>query len=100
MSAGEFKHLENVHDFNPKQGHWGEFELAGRWAFIDLNDGQITGGREQAFSTALNWQLNYNVRMMFDWTYILKTEGPANNDPTNSSTQGLNIIGARAQFAF
>lgn len=100
MSAGEFKRLKNVHDFDPGQGHWGEFELAGRWAFIDLDSKDVIGGREQAFTTALNWQLNHNVRMLFDWTYILKTEGPAFNDPANASAEGLHVIGARAQLAF
>jgi phosphate-selective porin OprO/OprP len=100
MSAGEFRRLKNVHDFDPRNGHWGGLELASRWSFLDLSDGTVTGGYEQAVSTDLIWQLNYNVRMMFDWTHIVKTKGPAWNDPVNETAQGLNTITVRAQFAF
>lgn len=100
MSAGEFRRLENVHDFDPRSGHWGGLELASRWSFIDLEDADVIGGREQAISTDLIWSLNFNVRLMFDWTHIVKTEGPAWNGTVNSSAEGLNVVTARAQFAF
>jgi len=100
MSAGEFRRLKNKHDFDPKNGHWGGLEIASRWSFIDLDDADMQGGREQAISTDLIWQLNYNVRMMFDWTRILKTQGPAWNDPVNATAKGLDMITVRTQFAF
>lgn len=100
MSAGEFRRLKGAHDFDPGKGNWGDLELASRWAFIDLEDADVLGGREQAVSTSLIWSLNYNVRMMLDWTRIVKAEGPAWNDPVNATSKGLDMLTVRAQFAF
>lgn len=63
----------------------------------DVNDGSFTGGTESVLTTALNWYLNRNNRLMFEHSRILDTdEGNALRD----AAEGLNIYQFRTQLAF
>ncbi len=46
---------------------WGAFQLAARYDFLDLNDGTVTGGELSTITLGLNWYLNPNTRLMFDY---------------------------------
>lgn len=74
MDAGEFKNLRPKKNFDLINGGIGAWEVAARIASIDLNDGDITGGEEDAVSLALNWYPNRNMRIMADWTRIVDTD--------------------------
>ena len=55
-------------------GGWGAWEIAGRYSTMDLNNliGSATGvagGRQNVYTVALNWYLNRNVRLMFDYLH-------------------------------
>ena len=55
-------------------GGWGAWEIAGRYSTIDLNDRLgtttgVAGGRQTVYTVALNWYLNRNVRLMFDYLH-------------------------------
>lgn len=50
-------------------GGWGGWEVAARYSHIDLTDKNIKGGRLNDFTAGLNWHLNPNSRMMFNYTY-------------------------------
>lgn len=110
MQTGEFKRLTPLHDFSLKHGGIGAWELAVRYAYIDLSSGSATapgsvvGGEEHAFTTGLNWYLNPVVRLMLDWTHILETSIGTNASATtfarNREAKGLNAFTFRTQFAF
>ena len=63
-------------DFNPGLGHWGAFELAARYGelnidpiifsenFANLNN---SASRAAAWSTGINWYLNKNAKIVFDY---------------------------------
>jgi phosphate-selective porin OprO/OprP len=64
-------------------GTYGAFELAARWSVTDLdfnvgaegvapiaNNGEIRGGKQQIASVALNWYLNRNMRVMFQYQHV------------------------------
>jgi len=64
-------------------GTWGAFELAARYSVLDLdfntglegfapiaNNGEIRGGNQAVSSVALNWYLNRNMRVMFQYQHI------------------------------
>lgn len=74
MSSGEFKGLRPNKHFDWANGGFGAWEIAARYAEIDLNDADVVGGEEDALSIALNWYPNRNVRIMADWSRILKTD--------------------------
>ncbi|MGD9604485.1 MAG: OprO/OprP family phosphate-selective porin [Gammaproteobacteria bacterium] len=97
IDAGEFKRLTGARDFSLSGGGWGAWEVAARYATIDLNDGAFIGGEEDAFTAALNWYANTNVRLMFDYTHILDTDG---STALRRAAPGLDIYGMRVQYTF
>ena len=74
VDAGEFKAIRPNQYFDLSNGEFGAWEISARYASVDLNDGDIMGGEEDALSLGLNWYLNRNVRIMADWTRILDTD--------------------------
>jgi phosphate-selective porin OprO and OprP len=79
--------------------NWGAWEVAFRYSYVNLNDGEglnrIQGGVLNGYSTALNWTLNQNVRFMFDYVYNQRSDVPPGSIP--GQVQGL---GVRVQFMF
>jgi phosphate-selective porin OprO/OprP len=78
---------------------WGAWELAGRFSYIDLNDGsglnRIQGGIMEGFTVGLNWYLNSNLRCLFDWVYNHRDDVPVGTIPGWTSGFGM-----RAQLEF
>ena len=97
MKSSEFKRLKPKHDFSPTNGTWGAFELATRYSYVDVSDGNTRGGQEGRISTALNWYLNPIVRIMFDWTHVTNAK---NGSITTNTADGTDILTGRFQFMF
>ncbi|BCX80902.1 phosphate-selective porin OprO and OprP [Methylomarinovum caldicuralii] len=93
LKDGEFKRLKPHQYFSLSQGGLGAWELAARYAWIDLNDQEVKGGRAQDFTMALNWYLNPNIRLMFDWTHQL-------NNSRIKQAEDLDIFQLRTQLTF
>jgi phosphate-selective porin OprO/OprP len=78
---------------------WGAWEIAGRYSYVNLNDGtglnRIQGGIMQGFSLGLNWYLNTNLTCMFDWVYNKRDDVPPRT--VEGFTSGF---GARVQLSF
>ena len=97
IDSGEFKRPVPLQDFSWANGGWGAFELAARYASIDLNDGDVVGGTEDAATFAANWYINNNVRLMFDWTHIVDTDG---SNVVREEAKGVDILQTRAQWTY
>jgi phosphate-selective porin OprO/OprP len=49
---------------------WGAVELALRYSALDLLDENVIGGEQQDFTFGLNWYLNRNLRLMFNFVQV------------------------------
>jgi phosphate-selective porin OprO/OprP len=84
---------------------WGAWELAGRFSYIDLNDGsglnRIQGGIMEGFTVALNWYLNTNLTCMFDWVYDHRDDVPSAVGRIPGTIPGWTSgFGMRVQLSF
>ena len=66
---GAFGRTSPTHSFNPSQGHWGAWEFAARYSFLDLDDGTVRGGKLHDVVAGLNWYLFPNLRIMWNYVY-------------------------------
>jgi phosphate-selective porin OprO/OprP len=63
--------------FSPKSG--GAWELAARISAVDLNDGEIEGGKLTDYSAALNWYLNSAMRVQLNFVHaVTRDRGKTN----------------------
>jgi phosphate-selective porin OprO and OprP len=53
----------------PKSPH-GALEVLARYSFVDLTDRDVLGGESKAFTLALNWYANANIRIYNSWVMV------------------------------
>lgn len=58
--------IPNGNFFNNGLGAW---ELAARWSWVDLTDKLVEGGEENNLTFGVNWYLNPNYRLMFNYVH-------------------------------
>ena len=68
-SSGAFSGFQPRHSFQPQAGYWGGWVLLARYSHLDLDDGVVAGGRLSDWTLGINWYLESNVRVM--WNYVL-----------------------------
>lgn len=66
-SEGVFSRVKPKRNFGFGEGPGG-WEVAVRYSELDLNDGNIIGGELDNITAGLNWYLNPNMRIM--WNYV------------------------------
>lgn len=105
-----------AHPFSLKDGTWGAWELALRYADLDLNyhagaahtapaADAIRGGDQQILTAGLNWYLNPVVRFVFDFQHVkidrLSPSAVNFSTPTGAQIgQTYNAVALRSQVAF
>ena len=87
-STGTFSNVKPFKNFGP-DGGTGAWEVAARYSHLNLNDEGVRGGRLRDLTLGLNWYLNPNMRMA--WNYVLA-------DPIDDGD--VNIFQWRFQLAF
>jgi len=68
-SSGLFSRVRPRNNFSIKERGWGAWELAGRYSYLDLEDGGIDGGMMSDITVGLNWYLNPNIRIMANYIH-------------------------------
>jgi phosphate-selective porin OprO/OprP len=64
-------------------GGIGAWEVAGRYSYLDLNDGAIAGGRLNNLVAGLNWYLNKNTKFQFNYIHAMLDRAPGGESETN-----------------
>ncbi|MHC4544272.1 MAG: OprO/OprP family phosphate-selective porin [Planctomycetota bacterium] len=67
-SAGSFSRVKPKENFSFGGGGSGAWEVGLRYSGLDLDDSGISGGKLDTITAGLNWHLNPNTRIM--WNYI------------------------------
>jgi phosphate-selective porin OprO/OprP len=83
---------------SPRHFH-GAWEIALRVSELDLNDENITGGRERNYTLGLNWYLNPNVRLMANYIKADFDDSARENGELDSGSD-LDILQMRVQAEF
>ena len=89
---GVFGRVIPKHDFNFGRGGWGAWEVAGRMSYVDLNSGDVHGGRLTMLMTGINWYLHSHLKWRFDYGFgQVKNHAPSGN---------VNIFQTRVEVDF
>lgn len=87
------KNASIAHDRNDQtRGGWGAWQLAGRYNFVNLNDKGINGGFLSDWTFGLNWYLNPNLKIQ--WNYSVTSR----ESPTGASDGVIQGFGTRVAF--
>ena len=82
-----------------EDGHlaWGPgaWEVAARYSRTDLNDATIRGGKEDGLTLGLNWYLNTNLKVQFEYLHNNRFDTAPTILPGN-----VDAFGIRTQFFF
>ncbi len=66
MERGTFTRPYPKREFRDGSGGLGAFEVGFRFSRIDLDDGDVNGGRLNDWSAAFNWYPTHYARVMFN----------------------------------
>ena len=91
---GIFKRVIPLNNFAFGQGT-GAWEVAARYTYLDLNDKGINGGRLNDVTFGLNWYLNPNTKLQFNYDYLYR-DGNPNPDAKGS----IHSLGTRLAVDF
>ena len=92
-SSGTFDRVKPLKPYG--QGGYGAWEVAGRLSYLDLDDDRIDGGKLWDYTLGLNWYVNNNVRLM--WNYVRSRFDVGPGPETRESADALTM---RIQFDF
>ena len=68
-AKGIFKGVTPANDFHVTDKGWGALEAALRFSYVDLDSRNIQGGKEADLTAGLNWYLNGNTRVAFNYVH-------------------------------
>jgi len=80
-------------------GGAGAWEVAARWSYIDLNDGNIQGGHLNDITLGLNWYLNGHTKFQLNYIHAFLGSSPS-TAATRVNNSNADIVALRAQVDF
>ena len=101
--AGAIDRVIPFHSVSKCGGGWGAWEIAGRWSYLDVTDGQIIGGLMQNMTVGLNWYVNPNCKCVFNYIHSWADSRPIRNGVIQSNDfigSQTDAFGLRCQLDF
>jgi phosphate-selective porin OprO/OprP len=102
-----FTGITPKHPFDPREGHWGAFQVIGRYAELDVDnkafptfaDPSVSASEARAWAAGLDWWLNRNIRINASFSH---TTFGGKIDPAKATVtrQPENVVFTRFQLAF
>ncbi len=89
LKTGSFDRVKPYRDFDPSKGTWGAWEVALRYDRFDFSETPVAafhGNRGHVATAALNWYLNPNLKLMFNYLRFSGDNTPL--DPVGNQTRG------------
>jgi phosphate-selective porin OprO and OprP len=97
MRGGVFGTVIPNHDYHLKKGDcdhaWGAWQVGLRFGWLDLNDKSIQGGEVYDWTAGVNWFLDANVKVQFNWI-------AEHHDAPGVTPGWINGAGVRVAFNF
>lgn len=97
---GLFYRVIPENTFSFAKGGLGAWELAMRYAEVDLNDGAFKGGELGNLTVGLNWYPNQIVRLMANYDKVLRINDSPLIPKDGGKIDDLNTFMFRTQLAF
>jgi len=97
--GGKFDRVKVKKGFD--QGGWGALGLNLRWDYLDLNNGGILGGKQNAYQASLNWKPTDYVLFGLNYAHLIYKDG-IDIDPTAGVDRdySVDMIALRSQVDF
>jgi phosphate-selective porin OprO/OprP len=105
-----FNGVTPLHPFDPRAGHWGAFQVVGRYAELNIDQAafpyfsnpKTSASGAQAWGVGLNWYLNQNIRADASFSRTtFEGEGiTAASPPGSVSSHPEDVFFTRLQLAF
>ena len=93
--------MQPATEFSLAKGTWGAWEVAARLDHLDLDDDlSISGGTGDRYTFALNWYLNYNVRVMANYSRIYNLDNSPVVRLNGDDADNIDTFTLRTQWAF
>jgi phosphate-selective porin OprO/OprP len=98
-----------LHPFDPRNGHWGAWQLIARYAALNVDGNAFTAGfassaksanGANAWSVGLNWYLNRNVRAGLGFSHTTFDGFTGKASPGVVPAQAENVLFSRVQLSF
>lgn len=102
--GGLVERIRPTHDFSLAEHQWGAFEIALRYDRLNLSDSALSAlsHRATTLTGGLNWYLNPNTRVFFNYIRFKGTNSPLVAAPAsiNGTTAKGDVYASRLQFDF
>lgn len=73
-TEGAFSRVKPNNNYNASSGGLGAWEAKARYSGLDLSDSDISGGELDNISLGMNWYLNPNTKVMWDYVHADKDD--------------------------
>ena len=95
--AGKFDRVKVKNPFD--KGGWGSLGANLRWDYLNLKDGPIVGGKQNALQASLNWKPMDYVLFGLNYAHI-KYDDAAIALPDGDRDYSVDVVGLRSQVDF